>query len=105
MIYKSFQVAIGPVTEHTLYSYRSGSDVHFYIYPLACHFYCFFVLSHHFVVPPIQFAGRILAFHVQFLCKETGGPQLFQIMSMALRITVGINESGRDSRRFLVQES
>ena len=69
IIFKN-EVAIGPVTGRTLYSYRSGSHVPFYIYSRACHFYCFSVLSHYFVVPFIQFAGRILAFHVQF-CKDT----------------------------------
>ena len=65
------EVAIGPVTGCTLHSYRFGSHMLFNIYSCACHFYCFSVLSYHFMVLSIQFTGRILAFHVQFLCKDT----------------------------------
>ena len=53
------EVAIGPVTGHTLYGYRSGSHMLFYIYSHACLFYRFVVLT-------IHFANRILVFHVQF---------------------------------------
>ena len=66
-----YEVAIGPVTGRTLYSYRSGSHVLFYIYSRACHFHCFSVLSHRVMVSSIQFVGRILAFDVQFLCIKT----------------------------------
>ena len=63
------EVAIGPVTGRTLYSYRSGSHVLFHIYSRACHFFAFLSFSHRFVVPSIQFAGRILVFYVQFFME------------------------------------
>ena len=60
------EVAIGPVTGRTLYSYRSGSHVLFYVYSRACHFFC----------PPL-FCGvvhsvcdRILVFHIQLFMER-----------------------------------
>ena len=68
------KVAIGPVTGYTLFYMgfiAIGPVVTCFSIFTHVHVTFFaFLSSHHFVVPSIRFAGRILVFYVQFLWKD-----------------------------------